>query len=167
LSEAILFYLLAAWVTGLSLVVVTRPNPLAAAMALLGVLGGVAGLFGLLSAPLVAALQVLVYAGGVLVLMVSVLMMLRLDPASLRPYGVSPKAMGWALLGSMVALVAPLVVCLIWEGPRIPAAVSPSFGGLEAAAAVLFGESTLAFEALSFVLLSALVGALVLTKRRL
>lgn len=167
MAETVLFYLLASVVTLLAFVVVTQANPFTGALSLLGVLAGLAGLYALLSAPLVAVLQVLVYAGGILVLLVLVLMMLRLDPGSLQMFRASPKVLGAALGASALGLMTPLLLRFLSEGKATLPPVEASFGALASVASAMFGTFLFPFELLSFVLLSALVGALVLAKKRL
>ena len=83
--EAILFYVLAAVLVGLALVVITRTNPIASALAMVGAFGALAAIYGTLTASLVAITQILVYAGGIMVLMVFVIMLLNLHADDLRP----------------------------------------------------------------------------------
>ena len=74
--ETGLFYFLAAVLLGLGLVVITRTNPIASALALVGAFAALSGLYALESAKFAAVLQILVYAGGIMVLMIFVIMLL-------------------------------------------------------------------------------------------
>lgn len=168
--EAVIFYILAALLVGLALVVVTRTNPMASALALVGVVLASALLYALLSASFAAILQVLVYAGGILVLVIFVLMLLNLHPDDLRPLA-APRAflaltlaavLGGALLPVFMSLASPAGP---WAGAN--PFVAPDFGSVKAVAGRLFSDYLLAFEALSLLLTAAVVGALVLAKRKL
>jgi NADH-quinone oxidoreductase subunit J len=165
--EALFFYLLAALLVVLGLVVVTQAHPFASALALLGALGALAALYALLSAPLVAVLQLLVYAGGILVLLVFVLMTVRLDEGALKVFRVRPVTTAAALGAAALGLLVPLLLRLPRYEPSPTPVVSEGFGSLEAVAGLLFGPYLFPFEMLSLVLLAALVGAIVLAKRSL
>ncbi len=73
--EAIVFYILAAASVTLGLVMITRVNPISSAMTLVGVFGALAGLYAMLSASFVSIIQILVYAGGIMVLVIFVIML--------------------------------------------------------------------------------------------
>ncbi len=165
--ETVLFYMLAALVLGLGLVVVSKTNPLASAMALVGSFAGLAGLYALLNAPVVAVLQILVYAGGIMVLMIFVIMLLNLHPDELRPLAARPLILGGTVLATLMGLALPVVVWVLPSGTFSTAPIPEGFGSLKSLADLLFGPYLFAFEALSLVLLVAVVGALVLSKKRL
>ncbi len=165
--ETVVFYSLASLLLVLGLGVLTRRNPLGSALALIAALICLAALYALLAAPLVAVLQILVYAGGVMVLMIFVIMLLNLHEDELKPLRARAGWVALSVLGSLAVLGAPLA----WRfkplvgipGPNLEA----GFGGIHHVAALLFGPFLLPFEALSLLLLAALAGALVLAKRRL
>lgn len=168
--ETVIFYLMAAVLMGLALLVVTRTNPVAAALALVAAFGVLAGFYALLNAELVAVLQILVYAGGVMVLVLFVLMLLNLHPDDLKPLKVSgPFAslvLGAVLLGAFLPILASLAgPSNPWTG--IVPVTAPEFGGIRSVADRLFSHALLAFEVLSLLLTAAVAGALVLAKRRL
>jgi NADH-quinone oxidoreductase subunit J len=168
--ESVMFYSLAVVAVASALVVVTRTNPVAAALALVTVILSLAGLFALLSAPLVAVLQVLVYAGGIMVLVLFVLMTLKLRPRDLKPLKADLPFIGLTLAAVLGGALLPILLALASPtGPWAAAgpAVDASFGGIRAISDRLFTDALFAFEMLSLLLTSAIVGALVLTKRRL
>jgi NADH-quinone oxidoreductase subunit J len=168
--ESVIFYILAAATVGLALVVVTRTNPVASAVALVGVLLGSACLFGVLSASLAAILQVLVYAGGIMVLVLFVLMLVNLHPDELKPLAAHRPFLALTVAAVLGGALLPVLATLAAApGPWRDAfpLVEAAFGGVRGTAERLFADALLAFEALSLLLTAAVVGALVLAKRRL
>src|SRR5580698_2850234 len=98
--ESVLFYILAAVLLGMGLLVITRTNPIASALSMVAAFAALAALYAMLSATLVAIIQVLVYAGGIMVLMIFVIMLLNLHPDDLKPL----KAKGWLVSLSIVGV---------------------------------------------------------------
>jgi NADH-quinone oxidoreductase subunit J len=165
--ETILFYFLAALLLGLGLLVITRTNPIASAISLVGVFASLAGLYAMQSAPLAAILQILVYAGGIMVLMLFVIMLLNLPAQALEPL----KSRASVVLLSLFVLAALFGVPLtrvLWNSPQgKPPILSGDFGEITGVAGKLFSDYLFPFEALSLLLLAAVVGALVLVKKKL
>ena len=136
-------------------------NPISAAMWLVGTMFSLAAIFVLLDAPFLGAIQVLVYAGAIMVLFLFVIMFL--NPGALeRP---RPPVLAFAVL--LAALLAGvLAAMLIGSGPTDDTAAVPAlFGSPQMLARSLFGEFVLPFEIASVLLLVAIVGAVVLGKR--
>ena len=159
------FYTSAAVALLATLMVITRRNAMHALLYLIVSLLAVAVVFFTLGAPLVAALEVIIYAGAIMVLFVFVIMMLNPgagegDP----PYGGRGQLLracaGPALLA--LVLLAELVYVLARSGaaPTGPAAVGP-----KPVAVLLFGPYLLGVELASILLLGALVGAYHLARR--
>jgi NADH-quinone oxidoreductase subunit J len=180
LIEAILFYTLAALLVGMGLLIITRTNPIASAIAMVVAFGALSGLYAMLSASLAAILQVLVYAGGIMVLVIFVIMLLNLRKEELEPMKARGGVLILALIGTLAAIMGPLFVALNtppWHMmdsapmgsskmailPMLP----QDFGTISAVGNKLFTEYVFPFEMLSLVLLTAIVGALVLSKRKL
>lgn len=163
--EAVIFYILAAVLIGMGLLVITRTNPIAAALAMVVAFAALAGLYAMLSAGFLAVLQVLVYAGGIMVLMVFVIMLLNLNQEDLAPMKANLPVIGLALLGTLVMALAPLGLV----APRGPmtSSLPEGFGNLAFLGEKLFLEHVFPFEMLSLLLLTAVVGALVLSKKKL
>ncbi len=167
--EAVVFYSLGGLMILSALVLITRTNPIASALALVVAFAALAGLFGLLSAGFAAVIQVLVYAGGIMVLIIFVIMILNLRQEDLIPLRASPlltiAVLGCALLG----VIVPVVLLLSGGAPAVAAAGQnqAGFGGIERVGELMFGKFLFPFEMLSLVLLTAVVGALVIAKRRL
>ena len=166
--SAILFYIFAAIVIIASLVMITQRSPLPAAFALVISFCALAVLYGLLSAPLLAILQVLVYAGAIMALVVFVIMLLNVRPEDLptEPYMIG--SVGATLVGMGLFFVAPVVIAIrrlptSGIGPDVPA----SFGTIEAVGKHLFFSFGFPFELISLLLTVAVVGVVVLAKRRI
>jgi NADH-quinone oxidoreductase subunit J len=162
--EAALFWTFAAVsVLGAVGVVVGR-NPVNGAMALVGSLFGLAGLFLLLDAQLIAALQVLVYAGAIMVLFLFVIMLLNLSPKDLGPAQLGPgKMIGLATGACATVFLARVLARLVQIRGNPPA----DFGTVAPVGRLLYGGYTLQFEAVSLLLLVAIVAAVVVAKGRI
>lgn len=153
-------------VTAVSVILIR--STIYAALVLIVHLFAVAALFVLLQAEFLAAVQVVVYAGAIMVLFLFVIMMLGLERVEEGSLLVGQGR--WALvLGSMVAVLLVLVVAAGGTELAVGPGLEPSAGGGNTAALgrELFTRHVLAFEAVSVLLLVAMVGAVVLAKRRL
>jgi len=165
----VVFFILAALLIVSALGVVLQSSPVRSALSLVVTLFLIAVMFLLLDAPLVAVLQVAVYAGAIVVLFLFVIMLLNLqdEPQAMARVSILFSAV---LLGSLFLLalvrlfIAPHRVRF---GPGMMSAVSPDFGSVGSLAAQLFTRHLLAFEVTSILLLVAIIGAVVLAKRRL
>jgi len=162
-AQALLFWLFAAIAIGGAVAMVTRRNAVSAVMSLVGSFIGLSALYVLLYAHFVAVIQVLVYAGAIMVLFVFVVMLLNKEeeePWALRDVAVKTLA-GAALLYFLVRLIQ-----ILWAVPQavpeVKGALAGDFGTTLGMAQVLFGSYLFPFEAVSVVLLIAVVGALVL-----
>lgn len=166
----LLFWAFALLAVFSGLMVVTRRNPVHGALYLVLCMLCLGGIFLLLEAPLLAMLQVIVYAGAVMVLILFVIMVLNLererdelpDHALQKLFGVVLGVLGMMLLVNVVAPGALRGV----RGEFTPERLQ-SVGHVRALAEVLFGKYLLPFEVISVLLLAALIGAVVLAKRRL
>lgn len=150
------------------LLVLTR-NAVHGALCLVLNFGVLAVFFLLLSADFIAVVQVAVYAGAIMVLFLFVLMLLNVqgaeeDIAARRKGQVTIAVILGALLLLEVGLLAPRAAGINAQGPE---AVTAGFGTPQAVGLVLFNEYMLAFQVTAFVLLAAMMGAVVLAKRRL
>lgn len=165
--EAILFYVLAAVLLGMGLLVITRTNPLASALAMVAAFTALAGLYAVLSASLLAILQILVYAGGIMVLMIFVIMLLNLHADDLKPLKARWAVTALTLFTVQAVAFGPVLLTILPQGQWSLAALPAGFGNLTSLGEALFSEYLFPFEMLSLVLLAAVVGALVLSKRKL
>jgi len=161
-ASVILFYVIAGLLVISSLMVVCLRNVVHCAMALVAALFLIAILFLMLHAPMLGVLQVLVYAGAIMVLFLFVIMFLN-------PNAVEPRRKLWWGLSSLGALLfaASLAALLASNGKFLaaPVAVTELFGSPEMLGQSLFTEFVLPFEIASVLLLVAIVGAVVLAKR--
>ncbi len=145
------------------MMVLSRSAVVAACWLILGFLNA-AGVFATLSAPFLAVLQVLVYAGAIMVLFLFVIMMLQ-GPVledEMRP----PRA--WLVLAALTPVVAIGVGLLAWFRGRTAGGAAPAppgFGSVEQVSALLLNRYLLAFELISIVLLVAIIGAVALGRR--
>ena len=169
LIEAVVFWILAAGTVLSALMVVVPPigrNPVFGAMALVGCFFCLSGLYVLLAAHLIAALQVIVYAGAIMVLFTFVIMLLNLTDAELGAARYTTAKFVGVL---SIAFVFAKIVKVIGEStPKTMAALPgpDSYGGVKAVGNVLLRDFLLPFELVSILLLVAIVGAVILAKRR-
>lgn len=170
--ELTLFYIFGGIAVLASLGLVTGRNPVHSALFMVIVFFIVAGLFVLLRAEFLAAAQILVYAGAIMVLFLFVIMLLRLQPEELRN---TSRHAFQKFFGLVLSVVFVIQVGLIVRGGFVkgakgaftPDAVAGFGGNTEAVAAVLFTDYLFPFELTSAILLMAMVGAVVLTKKEL
>jgi NADH-quinone oxidoreductase subunit J len=144
-------------------VMVVHRHPVKSVLAVVVSFFGLAVCYVLLSAPFIAAIQVIVYAGAILVLFLFVLMLLNV-PEETRER--DPRPVQRFLGGAAILVFAAVLLGLLKShgAPRAPASgpPSPDIGPL---AKMLFSRGLLPFEALSVLLLAALVGAYALAQR--
>ncbi|MFH1810084.1 MAG: NADH-quinone oxidoreductase subunit J [Pseudomonadota bacterium] len=161
--EPILFWLFALLaVLGASLVILLS-NPVRGAMCLVGTLFCIAVLFVLLDAHLLAALEVLVYAGAVMVLFLFVIMLLNLREEELGARRFTlVKVLSFASTVGVGYMLGGVV-----GGDKPRANLGASYGTVEAIGRLLLKDYLLAFELTSILLLMAVVGAVLLAKRRI
>src|SRR5689334_19171569 len=156
------FYFFAAAALICGLLVIANPfsqNPVTSAMFLVLTIASMAGLFVLLHAFFLAAVQVLVYAGAVMVLFLFVIMLLDLKEEERRKIRIFGLAAGTISVGA----VAVILLRLIWTGDVSANLPGPALAGeTRALGRVLFEQYTLPFEILSILLLVAMVGVILL-----
>ncbi len=162
--ETAVFALFAALALVSALVVVLHRNPVYSVMSLVVTLVSLAVLFVLLGAPFLAALQVLVYAGAILVLFLFVLMLLNVERDEGAAGGRWGQRVG-ALAGAL--LFGGLLAVLAWGGQVARALPAPGPGdvGLVALARELFTTYLLPFEIVGLLLLAAVIAATVLARK--
>jgi NADH-quinone oxidoreductase subunit J len=166
----VIFWGFAGLAMGAALLCITRTNPVARALWLVVTLFSIAALFVLLDAQFIAVLQVLVYAGAIMVLFLFVIMLLNLGRAGLSdikgPFGLFVAVL---LAGLMLVQLLGLRQESAAPGlaPGAMARAAAEQGMVPAIARPLFSAYLVPFEITSILLLAALVGAVVLAKRRL
>ncbi len=159
----IFFYVLAATAVLLALAVISARNPVYSAVALVGCLLSVAGIFALNSAHFLALLQILVYAGAIMVLILFVIMLLNLTPEELGGARIRLFKVAGAFFLSVLG--ALLIVRLGRYLLPAPKGAGACFGTIEAVGKVLYRNYLLPFEMVSLLLLAAILGAVVLTRK--
>ncbi len=164
LAHPLMFWVLAAVAVVSGIVVITKRNPLGSATALALNLVALAGLFATLMAPFLFVIQILVYAGAVVVLIIFVIMLLNLREQDLRREAIQGRKF---VLSAVACLAATILLLAVVGGdaPPAPAAVPAYFGSVEAIADLLFTDYLLPFEVVSLLLLVGIVGAVVIAKR--
>jgi NADH-quinone oxidoreductase subunit J len=166
--ETAVFLVAAAIVLGGAVGVIAYRNPVHSALSLVATLFGVAVLFVAQDAHLLAAVQVIVYAGAIVVLFLFVIMLLGVDKADSLREDPLPGQRPLALVGSAALLGLVLVVLLSAEDPVTGGEGVGGFGdrpNVEQLSRVLFSDYVFAFEITSLLLTIAVVGAVVLAKR--
>ena len=171
MGYAIAFYTLAAFILGFAVLVVTTKNTVHSVLFLVLDFLFVAALYVLLGAPFLAAIQVLVYAGGIVVLYLFVVMLVNLqrppeaheDPRRLTKVGFG---LSVAVLAELAAIAA--YSASIPASPAIGSAASlPVSGNTEEVGWMLYTSYLIPFEIASMLLLVAMIGAILLAKREL
>jgi NADH-quinone oxidoreductase subunit J len=165
----IFFLLFAAVAVFSALMVVLQRNPVASALYLVLSFCSLAGLYVLLHAPFLAAVQVIVYAGAIMVLFLFVIMLLNLrKDVEAGVHRTARQLFGW-LLGLVLAAQLYLLLRAPWGlGPQgqEPAEAVQAVGNTQAIGLRLYTDYLLPFEVTSIVLLVAIVGAVVLSLRQ-
>ena len=159
--EVFLFWIFAVVGMGCGFLVVWHRNPMTSAIYLVITMLCLAGLYVLLLSGFVATVQILIYAGAVMVLMLFVIMMLNLRADTLQREG-STRA--WLLAGVIGVVLVFRIAQLFSIGDPIPPP-SEDFGTIEAVGASLFSTYLLPFELAAVLLLIAVIGAVILAKR--
>ncbi|HEX3558632.1 MAG TPA: NADH-quinone oxidoreductase subunit J [Pyrinomonadaceae bacterium] len=162
-----LFILFGAMAVGCALAMVAQRNPLYSAISLIGVFVSLACLYMTLQAPFIAAVQVIVYAGAIMVLVVFVIMLLNVEEEVRRPVRLHFLIPLGILLAAILIGEAAFILKLPGTPSRIDAyGQRPSDVGLTASIGTgLFTEYLLPFEVTSVLILMALVGAITLARR--
>jgi NADH-quinone oxidoreductase subunit J len=170
MAQAIAFYFLAAVILGFAVLVITTKETVHSVLFLVLDFLAVAALYVLLHAPFLAAIQILVYAGGIVVLYLFVVMLVNLrrpaeahaDP---RRYG----RLGFVLAGLTLAELGVIAVlsASMPALPTAPGAAMPVVGNTEQVGWLLYTSYLIPFEIASMLLLVAMIGAIVLAKREL
>ena len=149
---------------------ITRRNAIHSALSLIVALLGVAGLYLLQQAEFLFAVQIVLYVGGIMVLFLFVIMLVNLDQAA-RQRQFNRQ---WLVALAAVALVAAEIAYFMYRGAGtihiadVPTPAMPAgLGNTEILADSLFGEYLLPFEIASVLLLVAVVGSVVMAKKRI
>jgi NADH-quinone oxidoreductase subunit J len=166
-AETITFWIFAFFTVLTALGVVLSRNPVYAAMNLVGTFFFLAGIYVLLVAHLIAFMQILVYAGAVMVLFLFVIMLISTGEEHLEPE--RHRVMQYVGVLGAVGLLAVLsgAIARMSDTSIGPLADPARFGTVKAVGTLLFTEYLLPFEVTSLLLLVAIVGAVVVAKERI
>jgi NADH-quinone oxidoreductase subunit J len=159
-GDAVVFWILSAMIVGFAIFTITRKNPITAVMSLVASFFGLAAMYATLSAHFLAVLQVLVYAGAIMVLFIFVVMILNREevtPLSFRPMRVLGVLAGVYLFVKFV----DITVSMQLGAPPVP---SETFGTVGAVGDLLFRDFLYPFEAISVLLLVAIIGGVVISR---
>ncbi len=160
------FYALSAVAILSALAVITRRNPVHSAVALVFTLLSVAGLYLMLYAPFVAGVQIILYVGGIVVLFLFVIMLVNLERASHEHQFNSQWVAGLLAAGALAALF----VFVYFKGHTIfpqSAVPLPEASNTQQVGMMLYGHYMFPFEIASLLLLVAIIGAVVMAKKRI
>jgi NADH-quinone oxidoreductase subunit J len=169
MTQAVLFYLFSLIAVVSGLVVVTRENPISSALALVVCFFCLAADYVLLQAQFVAVIQILVYAGAIMVLFIFVIMLLNLRGEGVAHFG-DLRARAFAGVAAAGLLGVGLVAALDHVVSDPATERSGDFGTIASVGNALFAAQSpflLPFEAISLLLTVGMVGAVVLAKRDL
>lgn len=164
--ESLLFYFLAAFAVTTAILMVMQRNPVMSALYLIGNFFALAALYLILRAQLLAVLQIAVYTGAIMVLVIFVIMLLNLGDEAHLMERVTIKT------GAGIALVCGLLLEIFYivfasKSPTVaPSFGSSELGTVESLGSALFSKFVLPFELTSILLLAAIVGAVLLARKR-
>jgi NADH-quinone oxidoreductase subunit J len=166
--ESVMFYALAAFILGFGVLVVTARNTVHCVLFLVANFLCVAMVYVMLGAEFLAIIQVLVYAGGIVVLYLFVVMLVNLRRPPDAPVDTRRQSVvGFALAGAMLAEISAI---LVYSAARPTAAEAtapelPAAGNTETIGMLLYTDYLVPFELASMLLLVAMVGAILLARK--
>lgn len=166
----ILYLLFCAMAVVCSFGVILLRNPVASAFSLILVLLNVAGIFAMQEAYFIAAVQILVYAGAIMVLFIFVIMLLSIehvdvDMPNKKVFWAVPAGLALAFFGVMVFVFSRGSIAAT-KGPFTLPAIVENGGNLRVISELMFSDYVLPFQIVGMLLSAAVVGAVVLAKRR-
>jgi NADH-quinone oxidoreductase subunit J len=164
-AEQALFWIFAVPLIMSAAGVVAARNPVYAAMSLVSAFFWLAGIYVLLTAHLLAFVQIIVYAGAIMVLFLFVVMLLSLTDAELGLEKIT--ALKWVGITGAIGVLVLVVSAFTQSGSRSMAVVGEDFGTVRSVGKILFTQYLLPFEATSLLLLVAIVGAVVVAKEKI
>ncbi|PYS25652.1 MAG: NADH-quinone oxidoreductase subunit J [Acidobacteria bacterium] len=162
---ALLFILFAGMAIGCAISMVGQRNPLYSAISLVGVFISLACLYVTLAAPFIAAVQVIIYAGAIMVLVVFVIMLLNVEEEERRPMRLRSLVPIAVSLAAILFAEAAFIIFFVQTSPATPTANVSDVGLTASIGSGLFTTYLLPFEITSILLLMAVVGAMTLARR--
>jgi NADH-quinone oxidoreductase subunit J len=161
----LLFILFAGLAIGCAIAVVAQRNPLYCAISLIGVFISLACLYVMLAAPFIAAVQVIVYAGAIMVLVVFVIMLLNIEQEERRRSRLGFLVPVAVFLAAILIAEATFIIWFVDRSPVRPLSSASDTGLTSSIGSALFTKYLLPFEITSILLLMAIVGAMTLARR--
>lgn len=161
---AILFILFAGMAIGCAISMVVQRHPLYSAISLIGVFISLACLYVMLAAPFIAAVQVIVYAGAIMVLVVFVIMLLNVDAEERQPVRLRSLVPIGVLLAAIFFAETAFIIYFVQASPLTPTRNVSDVGLTSSIGGGLFTTYLLPFEITSILLLMAIVGAMTLAR---
>ena len=161
IGDQLVFWFLAAFITFFAIFTITRKNPVTAVMSLVATFFGLAAMYASLSAHFLAVIQVLVYAGAIMVLFIFVVMILNREEVA--PLSLSLMRVVGVLAG-VYLLIKFIDVVNVGVPTGAPPVVSDNFGTVASIGDILFRDFLYPFEAISLLLLVAIVGGVVVSR---
>ena len=165
--SAILFWIFAICCVGSAALVIWSRSPINAAMSLVATFFFLAGIYILLMAHTIAVLQVLVYTGAVMVLFLFVIMLLSLNEPGPRSGITFSKVLGGGSALALGAFIITVMLRLDLQTADLSGAQGQTFGTMARMGELIYGLYLFPFEAVSLLLLAAIVGAVVVAKSRI
>ncbi len=164
--DAILFFIFAAIAVACGINLVVQTHPISSALSLIGVMSSLAVLYLLLGAEFMAAAQLIVYAGAIMVLFIFVIMLLNAGPETRKGSSLTSKVLGIPALIGFLGVVSFLIQSLL---PKTEPVIFGAFTGgtVQAIGKKLFTEYLLPFEVTSVLILIAILGAVVLARKEI
>jgi NADH-quinone oxidoreductase subunit J len=161
----LLFILFAGLAVGCAISMVAQRNPLYSAISLIGVFIALACLYVTLAAPFIAAVQVIVYAGAIMVLVVFVIMLLNVEEEERRPLRLRALVPIAIVLAAILFAEAAFIIFFVESSGSTPTRNVSDVGLTSSIGIGLFTTYLLPFEITSVLLLMAIVGAMTLARR--
>ena len=167
--ELLIFYPLAGFCVVMALGVIFNNSPVGSAISLIGMMLGLAGIFVLQQAHFIAIVQIIIYAGAIMVLFMFVIMLLNLKQGENEGWASRGKNLPLSILTGFLAvgILYKITMVLFSVDMDTPASLPDSFGTVAVIGETLFTDFVLPFEVASILLLLAMVGAVVLAKSKL
>lgn len=163
----VLFWILSALMLASAVCVVVFRNPVNSAMSLVVSFLALAGLFITLEAFFIGIIQVLVYAGAVMVLFLFIIMLLDLKAETRRKLNLAALGGGLAVLGGFVFLVSQVIKSLPVSADTFPVLARTGYGDVSDVGMTLFSGYNLPFQVIGVLLLVATVGVVILSRQNL
>jgi NADH-quinone oxidoreductase subunit J len=162
-APLIIFFVLAAVAVAGAISLILQRHPIHSALSLIVVMVALAGLYLLMGAEFVAAVQIIVYGGAIMVLFVFVIMLLNAEAEERTDFSKLAKFAGLPLT---LALLGALAAVMVRAGPGVQNAAQPGvLADTKTLSTMLFTSFVYPFELTSFLILVAILGAMVLAHR--